>query len=107
VTSATVKWWVPRDQDLRWRRWDGQHIVYHRQSGDTHLLNELAARILRRLEEGPAEPGELASHAAAVLGIEADGPLLRQIPELLSRFEELGLVDRVHGAGRFHEGRDG
>jgi PqqD family protein of HPr-rel-A system len=107
VTTATVKWCVPREQELRWRHWDDQYVVYHCQSGDTHLLNELAARTLRRLETDPVEAEELACHVAAALELEADTHLHRHIRELLSRFEELGLVDRVHAIRRSHEERSG
>jgi PqqD family protein of HPr-rel-A system len=107
VTTPDVKWCVPREQELRWRHWKDQHVVYHCQSGDTHLLNELAARTLRRLVEEPVEPEALVLHVAAALELEADSQLRRHIRELLFRFEELGLVDRVHAVQRSHEERSG
>jgi PqqD family protein of HPr-rel-A system len=95
VKDGSELWSVPEDSDLRWRSWDGQFVAYHCASGDTHLLQPIAAAALRLLQRGPATSEALIRGVTTELHLEADPDLARQIQELLQRLSYLGLIDRV------------
>jgi PqqD family protein of HPr-rel-A system len=39
---------------IAWRRWDGQFVVFHEPSGDTHQLSDLGGRVLLALAANPS-----------------------------------------------------
>jgi PqqD family protein of HPr-rel-A system len=88
-------WRVNPNHHLSWRTWDDEHVVYHRESGDTHLLNAVAAAALECLAESPATADDLTGHVAAHLGLEADEPLRSRMSQLLATFDDLGLIEPV------------
>ena len=91
-------WRVPHSSALRWREWDGEFVVYHEPSGDTHRLNALAARVLHLLI---AEGLSQATLTARLLRSDsAQTPELRDcveptavVADLLNRLAELGLIE--------------
>ena len=86
------KWKTP---ELIWRSWEGESVVYHVQSADTHLLNPTAAIVLQRLQQSPATSLELTEQLAVTNGLEPDQDLFRNVEKLLSNFHELGLIEPV------------
>jgi hypothetical protein len=48
-----ASWQADRLADLAWRQWDGEFVVHHALSNDTHRLSELAGVVLIRLNERP------------------------------------------------------
>ncbi|ANM30194.1 hypothetical protein ABI59_12335 [Acidobacteria bacterium Mor1] len=80
------------DADLHWRAWDDQYVVFHPPSGDTHLLNEAAARLLRRLHEGPATIADLVA-AVEGIGDEAVPDMPKRVAGYLLWFDDLGLIE--------------
>ena len=95
-----LQWRVPAAASLRWRSWEGEHVVYHCESGDTHLLNPAAAEALKFLETRPAGADDLAEHVAARLSLAAGGQLRREMAELLAAFDDLGLIEPVDDPAR-------
>src|SRR5262245_14509476 len=93
--DGTQTWGVSQPEGLLWRHWDGEFLVYHPASGNTHLLQPLAAAAVRGLEAGPADAAELARRVAGRLG-SAPGPdLVPTLATLLAELDELGLIERV------------
>ncbi|MEX0777451.1 MAG: HPr-rel-A system PqqD family peptide chaperone [Phycisphaeraceae bacterium] len=94
-TSATAapRWRTPRENQLLWRRWGDEVVVYHTGSGDTHQLSPLAVLILEDLARQPRSTDELIAH----LQIDADpatrADLAQQIRVLITRFDDLGFID--------------
>lgn len=99
LVSSTTQWIAAPGADLRWRIWDQQVVVFHPPSGDTHILNPLAAEALRHLGDGPASAGQLTEHIAALFELQADGELHRQMEQCLTQFAELGLIEPAPVAG--------
>lgn len=97
-----MKWLVAPAADLRWRCWDDELVVYHVQSGDTHLLNPLAAEALRCLCDASATVEELAAHVARTLDVEPDDELLRQMQQCVAQFDELGLIEPADAGEATH-----
>jgi len=85
-------WRVPARQELRWRAWDGEYLVYHADSGDTHRLNAVGAAVLRVIARGAVGTAELVDRVASEIQLEADS-LYEPIDDLLARFEDLGLIE--------------
>lgn len=88
-------WTVGPHCRLKWRQWDDQILVYHCESGDTHLLNVVAGKALKFLQTCAASADEVTGHVASSLGLEADAQLQAHMQELLATFDELGLIEPV------------
>jgi PqqD family protein of HPr-rel-A system len=88
-----MKWFVAPTVDLKWRCWDDELVVYHVQSGDTHLLNPLAGHILQSLQLHAQSADELVASAARTFELEPDDQLTRQIQQCLEQFDEVGLIE--------------
>jgi len=67
-------------------------VVYDERSGDTHLLEPVAAAAIRTLEAAPATADEWIACVTARLGIAPDDELRGRFAELIARFDELGLI---------------
>ncbi|HXV75664.1 MAG TPA: HPr-rel-A system PqqD family peptide chaperone [Candidatus Polarisedimenticolaceae bacterium] len=81
---------------LVWRSWDPeQSIVYHCDSGDTHLVNSVTAEVLRVLERSPCTASRIARTIAPRLGVGPDEGLARQVRELLEHLDRVGLAEPV------------
>jgi PqqD family protein of HPr-rel-A system len=78
---------------LLWREWDGEYIVFHVPSGDTHLLNAFAAEILLSLADEPASVAELVLRLRHEVGLEPGSGQEEPIANLVTQFEERGLVE--------------
>ena len=95
-TSMHACCWVASPESaLLWRSWDDeQWVIYHVASGDTHLLNQVAAQALRSLQEHPSNVSELTERVAAALDSVADEAFAKELERLLAEFDELGLIER-------------
>jgi PqqD family protein of HPr-rel-A system len=70
-------------------------VVFDEGSGDTHLLDPLAAETLKALEEFPADVPALIARVTARLGLERDLQIERHVRATIERFREIGLVEPV------------
>lgn len=86
-------WRVAARSELVWRFWDGEYVVFHVSSGDTHLLNLVAGQALQSLEHAPADAAELTRRVAAALDVEPDDALRDDLVTFLAQLEDLGLIE--------------
>ena len=84
------RWMVPNE--LLWRIWDDEFVVYDTASGLTHYFNLLAGEALRSLEAEPAQTCELMRRLATQFGIAEDSPRLQAIDRLIQELDEAGLI---------------
>lgn len=84
MTSEPGLWRLAAGQALAHRGWDGEYALYNDLSGDTHLLDEAAVRVLLALQQAPAAESALARAA----GIDAD-----TLSALLADLEALALAE--------------
>ena len=68
-------------------------VVYHLDSGNTHLLNPTAGQVLKYLAQGPTNASDLARQLAAENNLEADAELNYNIDRLLGYLDSLGLIE--------------
>ena len=88
-------WRVAARTPLRWRGWGGEWVVFHPDSGDTHLLDPLAADALRSLEASPASAAALAERLSRSAASPAEEMLPEAVERMLRAFDEVGLIEPV------------
>lgn len=96
VTPKPLVWQVASNADLLWHVWDDETVVYHRRSGDTHILNPLSAVVLEFLDQRAATCSQIVEHVADYFELKADDELLQKMEECLSRFDQVGLIETAH-----------
>ncbi len=95
---------APEDLQIRrWRglppkrllreSWDEASLLYHRDSGETHLLGPLADQALLLLQEAPMSLDQLAERLAALCQTEADVCWRQRIETLVAELAALELVE--------------
>lgn len=78
--------------DLEFHSWNDECVVYCDTSGDTMLLEPLAATLLRHLMDGPANLDELQHAAASVVSSEeSQSAFLDVFYQLI----EAGVIERT------------
>ena len=70
-------------------------MVFDEGSGDTHLLDALAAEVLKTLEEFPADVPGLIARVGARLGGDAPLEIEGHVRATIERFREIGLVEEA------------
>ena len=90
-----ARWKVNPKFPLQWQVWDDEFVVYNTGSGDTHLLDPVAAEVLQSLEKKTADLSELAGRVSASIEIEPDSKFSDYLEQLLSDLHKLGLIQRV------------
>ena len=95
LPEVSCRWRIVGPEQLVWRLLDADWLVFNPNSGDTHLLNEVAAQALRAMEQGCLSLGELTGQVAQVLDVKVDQRFSESVTRLLSDFEELGLVEAI------------
>ncbi len=71
---------------------DGFTLVYHRPSGQTHMLAEPAPEILAALAQGDADPSEILRRLSRDHGLDSEGDAEAVIAARLAELAELGLI---------------
>ena len=74
---------------------EGFTALYHRRSGQTHIVAEPVPQILAMLGKAPLTIAELEARLAAENDLEAEGDLTAALIDRLSELEAIGLVWRV------------
>jgi PqqD family protein of HPr-rel-A system len=81
--------------ELLWREWDGEAIVYGKSSGSTHLLNPMAAEVLRIIETKAKTPLEISHQLASRANVSVDTEVINKVETLLANLDHLGLIEPV------------
>ena len=102
-----MSWTLAPNADLQWRSWEGEAIVFHPPSGDTHILHPLAAQALRYLEHHHADAAMITAHIADAFELESNDDLHRQMEQCVAQFVELGLIVDVEPGEPGEPGKSG
>lgn len=86
-------WRVAPGQQLAWRGWDDEFVLYNNLSGDTHLLDSDMVALLDVLRAGPCHADTLC--AAFRTGLDPDelAALPATLADTLHRLHALHLVE--------------
>ena len=90
-----MNWKLRAGQRLRMLSDDEEAVVYNDLSGDTHLLSGIAASLLERLRQGPADRDSLAGFLAAEWDLDADTVPAALAEQLLSELAALSLIEHI------------
>ena len=94
ISARRGRWAISRESPLLWQSWDDdEYVVYSSASGDTHLINEVTAEVLRQLERSELAFSDLVHNVAQTLGTEPDEPTENHIARLLVYLDQIGLVE--------------
>lgn len=95
MTRDHASWRIASRAPLLWRGFDSEWVVFHPDSGDTHLLDPVAAATLRLLEVGPASAATLAERLSRGACIPLPDDLGDAVAQILRVFDEVGLIEPV------------
>jgi PqqD family protein of HPr-rel-A system len=87
-----VRWQAADPEAQLWASWDDGSLLFYRTSGQTHLLNDAAHRLLTQILLSPRDMDEIAAALGADWPAEQFQQNVQQTVELLWRLEDLGLV---------------
>jgi PqqD family protein of HPr-rel-A system len=90
-----MRWRTIRDDAFIFRAWDDEVVIYDALSGDTHVIDATAARILQALQQSPSDVPTLAQLLAVPLQCEPGDALNQDIEAVLSDMAALSLVECV------------
>ncbi len=83
-------------RDAAWHETDDVYLLYHRPSGETHLLAPDLFAILETIDDAPLDASGVLAKLAATHDIEAeDDAPLAVIEARLAELATLGLADRL------------
>ncbi len=71
---------------------DGFTLLYHRSSGQTHMLVEPAPEILTALAQGAADPAEVLRRLTRDHGLDSEGDAEAVIAARMAELAALGLI---------------
>lgn len=90
-----MNWKLRAGQHLRMLADDEETVVYNDLSGDTHLLSGIAASLLERLRQGPANSDSLAGLLASEWDLGAEIAPTELAEQLLSELAALSLIEPI------------
>ncbi len=92
--GAEPCWSTLAGEVLYWESWGEQHTVFDSLSGETHLLPDWTARVLRKLDNRAWIARELAEALCAETGEPCDEQFVMDITRLLQQLQAVGLVEK-------------
>ena len=90
---GSKKWRVAGSKPLRWRSWAGDFVVFSPLSGQTHSLDIVTGRVLKLIMSGSSSFDDLRLEISTFLEVDNDNHLAQTISDILSRMEEVGLIE--------------
>ncbi len=91
--EAEPCWSTIANGALYWESWDEQHAVFDSLSGETHLLPELTAQVLRKLGGHACTARQLAEALYAETDESCEEHFVLDITRLLQQLQAVGLVE--------------
>ena len=73
----------------------GDYVVYNPLTGNTHVLDIVAGKVLEIIMAGPATSAELCQHIAAFLDVPNDLRTAENVDAILAVLDRLGLIEPV------------
>lgn len=86
-------WRLTAGQQLRWRSWGDESVLYNDLSGDTHLLDDSAMFVLRLLQRASQPEASLVDALCAEFEAEHGADSARDAAELLASLSALSLIE--------------
>ena len=90
MSCFTSRTW--KAEQLLWRSWTDEYIIYNVSSGNTHTITPIAAKVLKYLIDIPRTRDQIAQYLASENGIDLDDELIIYVERLVADLDKLGLV---------------
>jgi PqqD family protein of HPr-rel-A system len=90
-----LDWHAPRSHLLLWATWESDYSVFDGATGDTHLLSELPAEMLRQLSKRPMSWPQLSATLAQLCEVEETRDWAGKVADILKDLADLELVEPV------------
>jgi PqqD family protein of HPr-rel-A system len=87
-----MKWQVPSPSTLHTRAWDDEIVVYDELSGNTHVLGQVAARVLAAIAQAPADSAALAQALPDLWADQTAGQEHAQLEAILGQLAGISLI---------------
>jgi len=84
---------VWRTYPLLRKSWGDQSVIFNRSSGNTHLINPTAAKILAIVQSQATSAEEISQKIATELELDVDEEILQQVKVVLETLDGLGLIE--------------
>jgi len=84
---------VWRTYPLLRKSWGDESVVFNRSSGNTHLINPTAAKILAIVQSQATSAEEISQRIATELELDVDEEILHQVKVVLETLDGLGLIE--------------
>lgn len=92
VESATTERGLYRTTELLVRRWEDEGVIFDTFSGNTYLVDKMAANILAHLENTAHTQDEIIGYCADLLGYELDANFCSHVVSVLNHLAGLKLL---------------
>lgn len=83
--------------ELPLRYWEGDYVVYNPLTGNTHVLDIVAGKVLKTISAGDGHSSEICRCIAEFLEVPNDAGIADSVREILTHLDELGLIEPVDG----------
>jgi PqqD family protein of HPr-rel-A system len=80
---------------LVWVTWGEESIVFNKSSGNTHLVNSMAAKILSLLQLQPRSAEEISQSIATEMQLDDDDEILQRVKIVFETLDHLGLIESL------------
>ena len=88
-----IIWKAVHPRFLIWTQWEDTFVVFQRQAGTTHYLNQICHRLVTEVLVTPSTVDQIAAQMPKEDGAESDANYALELEDLLMRLEQLGLVE--------------
>ena len=86
------RWYIPCGiSSMHIKQWAHEYVIYHKQSGDTHLVDDSGFEVLSYLDNREAETDDILNH---LISKGYSSINLDQLSELLANFLRYGLISK-------------
>ncbi|MGD8939793.1 MAG: HPr-rel-A system PqqD family peptide chaperone [Gammaproteobacteria bacterium] len=89
------RWRIEDGGEILSQRFGNQFAIYHRGSGDTHLLDEVSFLLLDEINSSPCGFAQLLKKLSAEFEFESQEQSQEYLNSLLAEFEKLSIVERL------------
>lgn len=93
MSNLEILWCVPAHSDLLWEEWETEYTIFDRRSGETHLISELPAQLLRLLSRQSANTSHLAAELAHLCETDNSKRWIEQTSGIINNLTSIGLVE--------------
>jgi PqqD family protein of HPr-rel-A system len=93
--NASTQWQAIRPELWIWADWEADYGIYDGGTGETHLLSELPAEVLRQLSRHVMTEAALTAKLARLCEVEETDDWMRKIAGLLAELADIELIEPI------------